>query len=214
MHLLVVLLVLLTMQQPPTDPSRVRLLLRDDLDAGVAGATLMIRTTDSQTYSLTTDATGVALSGALTGEAVWLLGGHLAEGVPLVADSYPADAGFRLVLIPGATRDVLLRLDGDRIVLDPDMIFSPGEPGEVPPPTPAALAAPTPPMNDPAPPMNDPALLPAPPPLPALVGGAEAGVAPDGTAPPLSGLLWILLGSSLVLVGVAFMIGLARRRMS
>src|SRR3712207_8461507 len=37
------------------------------------------------------------------------------DGRVLVADSIPAEDGFRLALISGQARDALLRLDGDRI---------------------------------------------------------------------------------------------------
>src|SRR3954452_23843911 len=123
MRLLLTILLLLTFQ--PAAPNRIRLLLRDEFDTGIAGATLTLRTVDKQMLQLMTDANGVAVSGALSGNAVWLMGGRLADGQALSADSYPKDAGFRLALIPGKTRDVLLRLDGERLVLDPDMIFSP-----------------------------------------------------------------------------------------
>src|SRR5262245_42061062 len=81
--------------------ARIRLLLRPESDAGVAGATLTLRTENGQTLHLTTDANGVAVSNELAGKAVWLMSGQRADGTRLVADSYPADVGFRLALIPG-----------------------------------------------------------------------------------------------------------------
>jgi hypothetical protein len=149
MRLLFIILMLLTFQ--PAEPTRIRLLLRDETDNGVAGATLTLRTAAGQTIQLATDANGVAVSGALVGQAVWLTGGRLVGGQALIADSYPKDAGFRLALIPSQMRDALRRLDGHTLALDPDMIFSPGEPGEPLPPTPPALAATVPPLNTAAP---------------------------------------------------------------
>ena len=110
MRLLFIILMLLTFQ--PAEPTRIRLLLRDETDNGVAGATLTLRTVAGQTIQLATDANGMAVSGALAGQAVWLTGGHLITGQALTADSYPKDAGFRLALIPSQTRDADRSDDG------------------------------------------------------------------------------------------------------
>ena len=186
---------------------RIRLLLRDERDAGVAGATLDLRTDNGQMLQLTTDANGVAVSNALAGKAVWLMSGQRADGTRLVADSYPADAGFRLVLIPGQVRDALLRLDGDHIVLDPDMIFSPGDPGEIAPPTPAQLAATVAPISADVPPIVGVQ-------APNMPLGSNAATAP---AEPTGGgsARWIVLvvaGVGVLLVALALRIGIARRR--
>jgi hypothetical protein len=134
------LLLILLLTLHAADRTGIRLLLRDETDAGVAGTTLVLRTEQGQLLSLTTDMNGVVVSNALVGNAVWLMRGQRADGTALIADSYPADAGIRLALIPGQTRDALLRLDGDRIVRDPDQIFSPDDPS-APRPTPPQLAA-------------------------------------------------------------------------
>jgi hypothetical protein len=205
MHLFLTVLLLLTFQV--AGPNRIRLLLRDQFDTGIAGATLTLRTADTQMLQLVTDANGVAVSAALPGDAVWLMGGRLANGQALSADSYPKDAGFRLALIRGQTRDALLRLDGDRLVLDPDMIFSPGEPGEVAPPTPAALAATVPPLHA-APPVATVA------PVAANAHIAATEPAPSAEESTALRVLWWVGGVGLVLVVLAFLIGLARRRIS
>jgi len=205
MHLFLTVLLLLTFQVAA--PNRIRLLLRDEFDTGIAGATLTLRTADKQMLQLVTDANGVAVSGALWGDAIWLMGGRLADGQALSADSYPKDAGFRLALIHGQTRDALLRLDGDRLVLDPDMIFSPGEPGEPAPPIPAALAATVPPLNAAAPvaPLAG---------APRAVNVQTAATEPAPSAEESTALsvLWWVGGVGLVLMVLAFLIGLARRR--
>src|SRR2546423_1034562 len=82
MRLVLIILILLSLQQ--TDMPRLRLLLRDETDAGVAGATLTLRTENGQTLQLTTDANGVAVSDVLAGKAVWLMSGRLADGRMLV----------------------------------------------------------------------------------------------------------------------------------
>lgn len=208
MRLLLTFLVLLFMQ--PSEPNRIRLLLRDEFDSGIAGATLTLRTADQQTLHLATDADGVAVSGALSGEAVWLISGRLVDGQTLTADSYPVGEGFRLALIPGQTRDALLRLDGDRIVLDPDMIFSPDEPGEVPPPTPPALAATVAPLQAAAP--VAPVAPQAGAPLMVDVPAVHPQPAPQAAnSTPLT-VIRIVLGVGLVLVVLAFVFGLARWR--
>ncbi len=208
MRLLLILLLLF--MQPPA-PNRIRLLLRDEFDAGVAGATLTLRTADQQTLQLATDANGVAVSGPLSGEAVWLISGRLVDGQALTADSYPPDEGFRLILIPGQTRDALLRLDGTRIVLDPDMIFSPGEPGEPIPPTPPALAATVPLLQAAA----SVATMAPQAGVPSVVSdraaAEERSVPQAASSTPLT-LIWFVLGLGLLLVGLALLIGLARRR--
>jgi len=206
MRLLLLTLILFSSLQQ-SGASRIRLLLRDESDAGVAGATLNLRTENSQTLHLTTDANGVAVSNELAGKAVWLMSGQRADGTKLVADSYPADAGFRLVLIPGQVRDALLRLDGDHIVLDPDMIFSPGDPGEIAPPTPAQLAATVAPISTDVPPIAGVQ-------SPNMPLGSHAAATP---AEPTSGgsALWIVLavaGVGVTLVALALLIGIARRR--
>lgn len=190
------------------DTTRIRLLLRDETDAGVAGARLNLRTENDQTLHLMTDANGVIVSDELLGNAVWLIGGERADGRTLIADSYPVDTGFRLVLIPGQVRDALLRLDGDRIVLDPDMIFSPGDPGEIAPPTPVQLAGTAAPLST--------ATLP--------VAGAQTPNTPadeNTTVVPntfISGggsALWIvlaLIGGGVLLIILALLVGLVRRR--
>jgi hypothetical protein len=205
-RLFLIVVMLLTYQ--PARPTRIRLLLRDETDSGVAGATLTLRTAAGQTIQLATDANGVVVSGALAGQAVWLTGGRLASGQVLIADSYPPKDGFRLALIPNQTRDALLRLDGDRIVLDPDMIFSPGEPGEPLPPTPPALAAMVPPLNaaaaaataDPIP-----ATVPA---LAAAPAVSPAAQTDSATLP----VLWWVIGIGIALMALALLVGLARRR--
>lgn len=123
MRLLLAALLLLT--TAISAPTRIELLLRDEHDRGVAGASLTLRLADGALLQLVTDAQGQAASPDLAGDAVLLLAGQSADGRALVAESYPPGAGFRLALIAGATRRALLRLDGDRLVLDPDMIFSP-----------------------------------------------------------------------------------------
>lgn len=183
-----------------------RLLLRDETDAGVAGAQLLLRTENGQMLTLTTDASGVVVSNQLTGKAVWLMSGQRADGTRLVADSYPADAGFRLVLIPGHVRDALLRLDGDRIVLDPDMIFSPEDPS-APQPTPPQFIVPV-------------ALLA--PVTPQIVGTASPSMPPVTdtstsavTSVPDRSSLWLVLavvGGGALLIALALLIGLVRRR--
>lgn len=202
-----VLLALLVLALQTTDATRIRLLLRDETDAGVAAATLTLRLENGQRLDLATDANGVAVSNDLHGKAVWLIGGRRADGRALIADSYPADAGFRLVLIAGQTRDALLRLDGDRIVLDPDMIFSPGDPGEPPPPTPPQLVATVPPISAAAPPIAGAQ-------APIMTTGESASAATPNEAGWFSPL-WLVLGlvcGGVVLVVLAFLIGLARRR--
>lgn len=208
MHLFLTVLLLLTFQVAA--PNRIRLLLRDQFDTGIAGATLTLRTADKQMLQLVTDANGVAVSAALPGDAVWLMGGRLADGQALSADSYPKDAGFRLALIPGQTRDALLRLDGARLVLDPDMIFSPGEPGEPVPPTPAALAATVPPLHVAAPVATILPLAGA----PLVVNRQTAATEPAPAAEDTTALsvLWWVGGVGLALVALAFLIGLARWR--
>ncbi len=134
------------------------------------------------------------------------MSGQRADGTKLVADSYPANAGFRLVLIPGQVRDALLRLDGNRIVLDPEMIFSPGDPGEIAPPAPAQLAATVAPIST-----NVPSIAGVQPPNMSLGSNAAATA-----AEPTSGgsALWIVLvvaGVGVVLVALALLIGIARR---
>lgn len=193
MRLFVIALLLLTFQ--PTDPTRIRLLLRDASNTGVAGATLTLRTSDGQTLHLATDANGIAVSGALAGQVVWLTGGRLTTGQALTADSYPPKDGFRLALIPNQTRDALLRLDGARIVLDPDMIFSPDEPGEPTPALPLALRATVPPLN----------------------AAASAATTVPPTAPTVVAaphMLWWIIGIGVALMGLALLVGLARRRAS
>lgn len=190
MRVLVTIVLLLTL--PLMEPSRLRLLLRDAQDRGVVGVTLTLRTEDRQTVTLVTDAEGVAVSAGLTGRAVWLVGGQRADGRELVAESYPAGAGFRLVLIAGQTRDVLLRLDAAHIVLDPDMILSDST-GAPLGPRPPQLVAPVPP----------------------LVVAADAA-ANDLAPPPLPhtarrGMLLVALGVMSVL-GLALLVGLRRRR--
>lgn len=197
------LLLLLSLHQ--TAASRIRLLLRDETDAGVAAATLNLRTENGQMLQLATDASGVAVSAALNGSVVWLVSGQRPNGTPLVVDSEPPGAGFRLVLLPGQTRDALLRIDGDRIVLDPDMIFSPGDPGEIAPPTPAQLAATVASLSTAAPP----------------IAGFQSPAMPlgvDGEATePITGesALWIVLaaiGTGALLIVLALLVGIARRR--
>jgi len=206
MRFLLIILLVLSLQS--SDTTRIRLLLRDKSDAGVGGATLLLRLEGGQTLQLVTDANGVALSDPLAGKVVWLTSGRRSDGNALIADSYPASSGFRLVLIPDQTRNALLRLDGARIVLDPDMIFAPGAPGEPAPaqalPTAMSLATPLP-------------LAP--------VDTSVAGLPPAGQVPPVSTpvapaassasalwIIWWVLGVGVVLVALAFLIGLARRR--
>lgn len=193
-------LALALMRPAAADGARLRVLVRDAQDSGVAGAQLMLRTEDGAQMPLMTDGSGVAVSGDLPGEAAWLLGGTLADGTAVVADSYPAGEGFRLALLPGQVRDVLVRLDGAQLVLDPDMIFSPGDPGEVLPPTPVQLAATVPPLG-----------------LPPVAGAPTATVAPlamqPDAAPGRPWWVWFAVGGGLVLLSAALIIGVLRRRL-
>lgn len=189
---------------PPAEAARLRLLLRDASDAGVANVTLTLRAEDRQPLELVTNADGVALSAGVSGKALWLLGGHSADGRALAADSYPSGAGFRLVLLAGQVRDVLLRLDGNLIVLDPDMIFSPGDPGEIAPPTPAQLAATVAPLA--AAPLSQPVAEPRS--APANPAAPQHGA---GATEALQFVLALVIGGA-ALAACALMIGLARRR--
>ncbi len=113
--------------------------------------------------------------------------------------------GFRLALIPSQTRDALLRLDGQTLVLDPDMIFSPGEPGEPLAPTPAALAATVLPLSATAPAAADPVSAP-----PAAGAAIPAPAVAQASSTARAVLGWII-GVGMALVGLALLIGLARR---
>lgn len=202
--LLLILFLFSSLQQ--ADMPRMRLLLRDETDAGVAGATLDLRTENGQMLHLTTDATGVAVSTALAGTVVWLIGGQRVNGTKLIADSYPADAGFRLVLIPGQVRDALLRLDGDHIVLDPDMIFSPENPN-APRPTPPQLVATIAPLSTDVPPIAG--MEPPNMPIGTTASAPTTGATTGGSA------LWIVLavaGIGVLLIALALLFGVARRR--
>ncbi|HEU4328913.1 MAG TPA: hypothetical protein VFS21_37595 [Roseiflexaceae bacterium] len=195
------LLVALTSQ--PAASGGLRLLLRDEQDRGIAGATLTVRTADGATLPLMTDGQGVAVSGPLSGQAVWLVGAQLADGSVLAADSVPPEVGFRLGLIPGQWRDVLLRRDGSYLVLDPDMILV-GAAAQ-PPPTPALLGTPIVPSGPLA---GSPGALPAPAPeaTPGVVVPSETGEWRG---------VWCLVGVGLValaLLGGALLLGLRRRR--
>jgi hypothetical protein len=177
-------------------PTRIQLLLRDEHDRGVAGASLTLRLADGGLLQLVTDAQGQAISPDLAGDAVLLLAGQSADGRALVAESYPAGAGFRLALIAGATRRALLRLDGDQLVLDPDMIFSPDA-------TAAPLVAGLPdatraPAANPIAGIAVPTMPPAP--EPAQPAGVSA---------------WLLLAALLgaCLLTLALLVGLWRRRL-
>lgn len=198
MRLFLLGLILLALQQ--ADATRIRLLLRDESDAGVAGATLLLRTENGQAFTLTTDTSGVAVSDQLVGKAVWLMRGQRANASKLVADSYPADAGFRLVLIPGQVRDALLRLAGDQLVLDPDMIFSPENP-RAPQPAPLQLVATVAPITA--------AGFP-------IIGRQPLNLPASVATPPTSSWsTWIVLavaGIGALLVALALLVGLARRR--
>jgi len=181
------------------DAPRIRVLLRDTADVGVVGATLHFRTESGQAFHLTTDANGVAVTAALDGAVVWFMGGTLRDGTALHADSYPADAGFRLVLIPGQVRDALLRLDGTMIVLDPDMIFSPDDPS-APRPVAPQLVAIVPPLTGV--------------PSPTMPAGTTSE-APTVDSAPSSSALWIVLalvGVGVLLIAGAVLIGRAGRR--
>lgn len=174
------------------EPTRLRLLLRDEHGGGVAGASLLLRLADGQLLELRTDAQGLAVSAALPGAAAVLLAGHTADGHALLAESYPPGAGFRLALIAGATRDALLRLDGDRLVLDPDMIFAPDQSVVL--PQAHDLAASLVPTS---PPLAGAAL----PILPAEPAAADPAVASGG---------WLLLGLALagaLFAGMALLLG-------
>ena len=204
MRLLLLTLILFSSLQQ-SDAPRIRLLLRDETDAGVAGAVLKLRTENGEALHLTTDASGVAVSNVLAGSVVWLMGGQRADGTLLVADSYPADAGFRLVLIPGQVRDALLRLDGDHIVLDPDMIFSPEDPN-APRPTPPQLMATVAPLSTAAPIAGIQS--------PNMSIGTNAS-APTADAATGGSALWVVLavaGVGALLIALALLIGVARRR--
>jgi len=188
------------------DAPRIRVLLRDTADVGVADATLNLRTERGQAFHLTTDANGVAVTAALDGALVWFIGGTLRDGTALHADSYPADVGFRLVLIPGQVRDALLRLDGAMIVLDPDMIFSPDDPS-APRPVAPQLVATVPPLSPAAPPLAG-----VPSPNMSIGTTTEAPAVDSATS---SSALWIVLalvGVGVVLIAGAVLIGRARRR--
>jgi len=189
------LLLILILTLHAADRTGIRLLLRDETDASVAGATLVLRTEQGQIITLTTDMYGVAGSPALVGNAVWLMRGRRADGTALIADSYPPQDGLRLALIPGQTRDVLLRLDGDRIVRDPDQLFSPDDPS-APRPTPPQFAATAPPPSYPETPI--------------------AGIpTPIMRAPSTGSARGIALAAGLVSVGLlalALLVALIRRR--
>jgi hypothetical protein len=193
------LLLILLLTLHAADSSGIRLLLRDETDAGVAGATLVLRTEQGQTFQLTTDVHGVAVSPTLVGNAVWLVRGRRADGTVLIADSYPADAGLRLALIPGQTRDALLRLDGNRIVRDPDQIFSPNDPS-APRPTPPQLAVTVAPLASTA----------------SAITGIPTPLMPAPAAAPSTGSArGIALAAGLVsvaLLALALLVALLRRR--
>ncbi len=197
MHLILAALLLLTTTL--SAPTRIQLQLRDEHDRGVAGASLTLRLADGPLLRLVTDAQGQATSPDLAGAAVVLLAGQTADGRALVAESYPPGAGFRLALIAGATRHALLRLDGDQLVLDPDMIFSPDATAApllagLPAATLAPVASPL--AGVPAPSVP-PTALPARPRQPAGLGA------------------WLLLAIALAgicLLTLALLIGLWRRR--
>lgn len=206
MRLLLLSLILFSSLQQ-ADAPRIRLLLRDETDAGVAGATLNLRTENGETILLTTDANGVAVSNDLIGNVVWLMSGQRANGRALVADSYPANAGFRLVLIPSQVRDALLRLDGDRIVLDPDMIFSPGDPGEIAPSTPPQLATLDAPLAPAFPPIDS-----VQPPITSADTNAAVVPAESTTGGSALWIVFALIGVGTFLIALALLIGIVRRR--
>jgi hypothetical protein len=206
--LLVALFVSFIFQSP--EPSRLRMFFRDAFDTGIPQATLILRTETNETVTLRTDDSGIALSNAVPGAVVYLVGGQLMGGEQLVADSYPPDQGFRLVLIPNATRDVLLRLDGNRIVLDPEMLFSPGEPGE-PVVVPSALVATVPPMVERPTPQAIPSIM-APQQVPTIMPLPQPTQPAPTPAESRASIIWWVLGIGSVALLVAFMIGLVRRR--
>lgn len=146
---LLVLLVLLVAQPlnhdhlnyPVSSPGGLRFLLRDADGRGVVKATLLLRTAEGAELRLLTSEMGVAESGPISEPVVWLVEAHLADGTKLSADSVPVETGFRLVVLPAQTRDVLLRVDDRYLVLDPDMVLA-GEDGLPNGPTPEALSTP------------------------------------------------------------------------
>lgn len=129
------------MNDSAMDPGGLRFLLRDADGQGVAGAALRVRTAAGAERVFATNAAGVVESGPLDEAVVWLMGARLADGTELRADSVPVSAGFRLPLLPGQTYDVLLRIDGPYLVLDPAQALA-GEDGLPTGPTPEALATP------------------------------------------------------------------------
>jgi hypothetical protein len=152
LRLMLVMLVLL--MHPPMDPPArdhlndsveapggLRFLLRDEGGQGVAGATLRVVTAAGIELALITNAAGVAESGPLAEPVVWLAGARLADGTELRADVVEPETGFRLPLLPGQTYDVLLRIDGSYLVIDPAQALA-GEDGLPTGPTPEALATP------------------------------------------------------------------------
>lgn len=199
----------------PAQPalSGVRVLVRTFDDTGAVGMRLQWRIIDGTIREATTDAQGVALLTDVPGNAVFLLGGVTQDGLPLFADSYPAEQGFRLVLIPGTVRDVLVRIDGEYLILDPDMVFSPNEIGEDPVPTPPAFGTPLPtnltPLTLPTP-VPDTQVLPAETILPTVT---SEPVLPNPTSTPTTvvpglvsaGAAWVVIGIVLVL-GVGFLV--------
>lgn len=198
MHLLLVILLLLLPLQP-VGATRVRLLLRDATDLGVPGSTLMLRTEGGTMVPVVTDARGVAESGNLGVTAVTLMSGQSVSGQVLVADSYPVGAGFRLVLTPGAVTEVLLRLDGDRIVLDPVMIFTPENPSA----EDISIAQLVPSAIAPQ------AGAPLQPETVVVSPGASSLSTPASGIPPL---VWWAIGISVLLLVLALWVGVLRRK--
>lgn len=220
MRLLSLLLVLWLLQ--PAGPTQIRILLRDEQDAGVVGATITLRLQDGQLLDLTTDAQGVAQSGDLPGEAVWVLRGQRANGGTLIAESFPAGVGFRLGLIANQRRDALLRLYDSTLVLDPDMIFSPNEPGEPTVAAPPQLAEPVLPQPDPCERVHQSAVIGGAADCPLPTAAQPAGdphqpvlapLAPTPAAPaPSAWPLWAIALAGLLLCVLALALGVLRRR--
>ena len=126
-HLIIVLLLTLVPQQPV--PPAMQLLVRGADDAGVPAVTLQLQSDDGTQIRVVTDTRGIATIPSVSGTVVWLWAADDGQGEALTLEVAPPDTAFRFVLTP-EPRTILLRLDGSSVSLDPQMIFSPDEPGE------------------------------------------------------------------------------------